>query len=301
MANQPVDREPRAPGSRNDLVVALGGVEYEVDRPWGDLRDWRSGITDVTVSADGHIFALARHDRHAAETSDPVIELSSEGTVAAAWGRGLTADPHKLAFGPSGNLYIVDRDAHQILICDRNGTLVGAIGERHRPGRPFNHPTDIAFGAAGESYVADGYGNFVVHKFDAGGVLVRSWGTRGIDGGEFISPHGIWITSRGHVLVADRDNNRVQTFDADGNLLWISTGFYRPMSIWGNAAGGLFVTDQVPSLTVLDESGNFLGRCKPVRDGAHGVSGDPATGRIYLAELASSELTRLTPRSLPKT
>ena len=37
--------------------------------------------------------------------------------------------------------------------------------------------------------------------------------------GEFDTPHGIDLDAHGHVYVADRENNRIQKFDADGKFV----------------------------------------------------------------------------------
>ena len=99
------------------------------------------------------------------------------------------------------------------------------------------------------------------------------------------------------VLVADRENHRLQLFDLDGKLLAVWTGFFRPQAIWGDGAGLLYVTDSVPSLTALTEMGERVGRCRPVLNGAHGLSGNAQSGILYLAEGNPSRVTRLVPLS----
>ena len=44
----------------------------------------------------------------------------------------------------------------------------------------FQRPTDVAWDAAGNIYVADGYGNARVAKFDKNGKFIKSWGSRGV-------------------------------------------------------------------------------------------------------------------------
>jgi DNA-binding beta-propeller fold protein YncE len=80
----------------------------------------------------------------------------------------------------------------------------------------FQRPTDVAWDAAGNIYVADGYGNARVAKFDKNGKFIRSWGSRGVAPGEFNTPHGIAIDAQGSVYVADSGNRRIQVFDGDG-------------------------------------------------------------------------------------
>ena len=53
------------------------------------------------------------------------------------------------------------------------------------PGDNFNRPTDVAWDAAGNIFVADGYGNARIAKFDKNGTFLKSWGSRGTGQGQF--------------------------------------------------------------------------------------------------------------------
>jgi sugar lactone lactonase YvrE len=86
---------------------------------------------------------------------------------------------------------------------------------------PSTLPTDIAVAPSGEIFTSDGYGNSRIHKFSAAGEHLFSWGEPGTGPGEFNPPHGVWIDRRGRLLVADRQNDRVQVFDQQGIFLEI--------------------------------------------------------------------------------
>lgn len=94
------------------------------------------------------------------------------------------------------------------------GPLPGAGAE----GEAFQRPTDVAWDAAGNVYVADGYGNARIAKYEPGGKYIKSWGSRGTAPGQFNIVHGIAIDAQGNVYVADEGNRRVQVFDGNGTF-----------------------------------------------------------------------------------
>ena len=55
----------------------------------------------------------------------------------------------------------------------------------------------------------------------------------------------------------------------------------------------IYVTDQIPRISMLNLDGKLVGRCRGTLNGAHGMSGD-AAGNLYLSELPPEKVTRLT-------
>lgn len=280
---------------RTPLVVALGDDLFAVERPWGDLpaglqlRD----VSDVAVDSRDRVYAFQRSD-------PPVVIFEASGAYAGSWGAGIVSDAHGIFITPEDKVLLADRDAHQVLQFDAAGHLELALGERHRPRlqAPFNHPADVATTREGDILVADGYGNSVIHRFSATGGLRQTWGGPGTQPGRFSTPHAVRAHPDGRILVADRENNRVQIFSADGQYLTEWGDFFHPMDIFIDARGRTYVTDQIPRLSMLDADGALVGRCRPVLRQPHGIWGD-SRGDLYLAEPPPmdrlTKLVRLTP------
>jgi peptidylglycine monooxygenase len=276
----------------SDLRVALADRTYAVERPWGRLpEDLQLGyVSAVAVDASGHVHLLQR-------SGPPVVVFDPAGEFVRTWGEGVLSDPHGIFISSDDLVLITDRDAHEVIGFDLTGRVELRIGSRHRPrwGDPFNHPTAAAVSATGEVFVADGYANARVHRFSADGALLDSWGTPGRGEGEFLTPHAIWIDRAGRVLVADRDNHRIQIFDQSGAYVDQWSDLFRPMDVWEDPEGVVFVSDLVPRLSGFRRDGRLVARCRPVMFGAHGVWGG-ADGSFFLAELSPmNRLTRLVP------
>ena len=276
------------------LVVALGDRRWFVERPWGALPAAAGKVTDVATARDGRVFVLTRRDHYVEKSRDCVQVLSADGALVASWGGDRIADAHKIAVDAEDRVWIVDRDCHEVVCFDMEGRELTALGGRHRPLEPFNHPSDVAFGPDGRIWIADGYAAGRIHAFTPDGRLVGSFGEVGVEPGCFMTPHGLWITRDGRIAVADRENHRVQIFDEAGNLLALWSGFHRPSDIWGDADDNLYIVDGVPTLTLMDSSGIRRGRCRPVLNGAHGLTSD-GRGHVFLAEGTPSRVTRLAP------
>jgi hypothetical protein len=88
------------------------------------------------------------------------------------------------------------------------------------PGSTFFRPSDVAWDAAGNIYIADGMGaNNRIAKFDKEGRFIKQWGATGSQPGEFRGVKALAIDAKGNVYAADYGNRRIQVFDADGKVL----------------------------------------------------------------------------------
>ena len=139
------------------------------------------------------------------------------------------ANEHGLRIDRYDNVWVTDNGNHRVMKFTNDGELLMTLGIKGYTGvtdETFSRPADIAFGQNDELYVADGYGNSRVVKYDSQGNFVKTWGTPGSALGEFDLVHSIAVDSEGRIYASDRENNRIQIFDADGNLLkmWTHLG-----------------------------------------------------------------------------
>jgi DNA-binding beta-propeller fold protein YncE len=98
-----------------------------------------------------------------------------------------------------------------------NAALAPPVGTG-APTDVFNRPTDVAWDAAGNIFIADGYGNSRVAKFDKEGRFIKSWGSKGNAPSQFSTLHSIATDAEGNVYVGDRGNRRIQVFNNDGEF-----------------------------------------------------------------------------------
>jgi catechol 2,3-dioxygenase-like lactoylglutathione lyase family enzyme len=196
----------------------------------------------VAVNSKGHIFLFQR-------AKPMLVEFGRGGKFVRSLGDGLFDHPHGLRIDRDDNIWTVDDGNHLVLKLNPDGRVLLVLGRRNMAGEAdwlFSSPADVAFGKSGEVYVADGYGNSRVMKFDRTGSFLKSWGTYGSGPGEFRLPHSIVTDEEGRVYVADRENMRVQIFDSDGKFLTQWKGIGYPY--------GLFIT---PDQRILMADGGY--------------------------------------------
>ena len=117
-------------------------------------------------------------------------------------------------------------------------------------------------GGNGDIWVADGYGESYVHRYDRHGTYLRSLsGEEG--GGRFNTPHAVFIDRRGwepELYIADRAKARIQVYGLDGEFHRLIDGFLsRPT--WLAADGEFLVVVEFtpPRLTILDGKDRLAG------------------------------------------
>ena len=290
------------------VTVGSGKYTYEQVENWEKLPEgWELGQTAIVTDAEDRVYLFNRGEH-------PLIVLDRDGNYLASWGEGVLTDAHGMFIDDDENLYLPVKNSHVVLKYDPSGNLLMTMGEWNQPSDtgwsgnysdpvvraagPFNSPSDIAISPDGLLYISDGYGNARVHRFTPDGELVDSWGAPGKTApGEFHVPHGVWVHTDGRVFVADRENNRMQIFDAEGNFLEQWTDLARPCDIYIDDDLAVYVPELDGFMSILDIEGNVLARWGSPSDagwgnGAHAVWVD-SHGDIYVNQnLAGQRLIK---------
>jgi DNA-binding beta-propeller fold protein YncE len=276
---------------RLDYQVVPGWPEWPADMQFGH-------VTGVAADRNDHIYVFFN------ELLPPGREEPNFGQVAVfdrhgkflrTFGKQQVKSAHGLRLDGDQNVWVTDIGHHLVMKFSPEGQFLLQLGKADQPGDgpdQFNKPTDIAFAPSGEFYVSDGYGNSRVVKFSKEGKYLKEWGKRGegpqAGPGEFHVPHSICFDS-GRVYVADRQNYRIQIFDAEGQYLtqWRDGGMPFGLTFIGER---LFVADGAQNwITVFDKGGKALGRFGSDGTGpgqfrmAHAVCAD-SQGAIYVAD-----------------
>ena len=243
----------------------LKSDSYELVKDWPNLpEDFLLGMpTGLGKDSDNNIVVFHRAGRpwqfpppENKIEKNTILTLDNDtGEILKSWGSDLFLMPHGLEVDQENNIWVTDVGLQQILKFNSDGELLMTLGEANVLGNDSSHfalPTDVAVAPDGSFYVSDGYGNSRVVKFSKDGSFLFEWSKNGPDyklnignkQGEFDIPHGIDLDKNGNVYVADRENNRIQKFDSEGNFI----------SVWQNK-----LTDQLFSLAIDPKNEHLFG------------------------------------------
>ncbi|RKN10464.1 peptidyl-alpha-hydroxyglycine alpha-amidating lyase family protein [Streptomyces radicis] len=312
---------------------ATAETRYEPVPYWAKIPHgiWLKEATSVAVDSQDRVYVFNRGNM-------PVLVFDRDGNVVDMWGNEtpfagteLFEDPygnlmprwkgcrfaraHAITVDHEDRLWLVDDLGNRITKTDRHGTALLTLGSGEpsgfQSGEPFNRPTDVAISpVTGDVFVTDGYRNSRVHRFDAEGRHVASWGEPGTDPGQFSLPHNVAMFGDDAVIVCDRENHRVQVFSLDGEFVaaWhahkavaVCAGRGEDTNVYVAEQGPPPVQHGVPNLghriRVMDREGRrvaSLGADLPGEEPdrfnwPHSVAVD-SEGSVYAAEVSYVEV-----------
>jgi sugar lactone lactonase YvrE len=251
----------------------------------------------------------------------PILKFDASGKLVKSFGEGLFLFPHGIHVDPEGNVWVTDglgKDGkgQQVFKFSAEGKVLMTLGKAGVAGNgpdEFNAPSAVLVAPNGDIFVADGHGretNARIVKFSRDGKFIKTWGKKGSAPGELDIPHALAMESQGRLFVADRQNNRIQIFDQDGNFQDQWKQFSRPSGLYIDKHDVIYVADSESESVSKNHDGWKRGiRVGSAKDGkvtafipdpvehatgtsaAEGVAAD-AAGNIYGAEVGPKRLMK---------
>jgi DNA-binding beta-propeller fold protein YncE len=328
-----------------DLSFAQSGAaKNSAPNPYRSIDDWAKmpegrtwgSTSGVDIDPDGtSVWVAERCGAFAPPTQykpgepfacdesnlDPILKFDASGRLVKSFGAGMFILPHGLHVDRAGNIWVTDNlgrsgKGQQVIKFSPDGKVLMTLGKAGVAGSgpdEFNAPSAVYVAPNGDIFVADGHGgntNARIVKFSPDGKFIKAWGTKGSAPGEFDVPHTLAMDSRGRLFVGDRQNNRIQIFDQDGNFLDQWFQFSRPSGIYIDKHDVIYVADSESESAAKNHDGWKRGiRIGNVSDGAvvafipdpvekttgtsaaEGVAADGAAN-IYGAEVGPKRLMR---------
>lgn len=199
-------------------------------------------VAGVAVNTKGHIFVFSRGNTTGpayGASAAQLLEFGADGKFVREIGHNLYAwsYAHTVKVDAEDNIWVTDKGSDMVIKFNPEGRVAMVFGRKQeasdegtgplkdpQPPLPpqdgmFRQVTDVAWDAAGNAYISDGYINSRIAKVDKNGNWLNSWGEHGDKPGQFDTPHSIAVDAQGSIYVADRGNHRIQVFDGNAKFL----------------------------------------------------------------------------------
>jgi len=172
-------------------------------------------VTDIAV-ADGMVYALDTYQ---------VVVFTDEGDFVRQFGMPGTGPagldhPNGIDVSPAGAVIVSDSNHNRVTAFTREGRVLWNLGE---PVTAIDRKVDYTFGLPRGLSLLDEESVLVVDAFEhalvrvsTDGELVRRYGERGTEPAQLNFPNGV-DARRGRIVVADKENNRVQLLEIVGD------------------------------------------------------------------------------------
>ena len=198
------------------------------------------------------------------------MEFDADGHFIRGFGDGLFDRPHGLRIDQYDNIWATDVAMNLVYKFNPSGRIEMVLGVKGRTGewhpgghlRLFHEPNEAVIGPTGDLYVLEGHGKAEsrVVKFDCDGNFIKSWGGKGKGPGQFDLPHSLVFDQQGLLYIADRNNARIQVFDADGTYIRESSHPGTPCGLFMGADHIWLAHGHTGQIMKLDLAGQVVGK-----------------------------------------
>ena len=162
-------------------------------------------------------------------------------------------------------IYAARASDHEVVKLKLDGTQEWAISFPPEAGiykdaKGFN-PCAVTVGPDDSIFIADGYGANYVLKFDKNRKFVKAFGGPGKEEGKFNTCHGIAFDGRQVkplLFVCNRNNNRVEHWDLDGNFVRVIQKDLRMPAAVHIRGDYALVPELQGRVTVLNKDGSIV-------------------------------------------
>ena len=158
--------------------------------------------------------------------------------------------PSDLAFGPMGNIYLVDGVNNRIVVANGDGTPQFTFGKfGSKPGE-FRYPMGIDISKGGRVFIAD-TGNHRIQVFDTKGTFLYMFPVKMSSGEKPADPVDVlYLDRKSYLYISDNDNHNIKVHKQDGTFVFEWGGF-------GQVRGrfrypGILATDEFNQIFVVD-------------------------------------------------
>ena len=255
----------------------------------------------VAFDSKGHLFVLTRGQ-------PSLFEFDESGKFIRSFGEGLFTRSHGLRIEKDGSIWATDVGAHTVMKLSPQGQVLMTLGTKGQRGEwndsthLLNEPNDVVIGRNGDIFVAQGHtpgamGDPRVLKFDKTGKFIKSWGGKGKEPGKFDVAHGLALDAKGQLWVTDRENQRIQIFDANGTFIKELKYAGLPCSLDIGSKNIYMVNGFAGQVLKLDLDGKVLAAVGKPGKGvgefgeAHVIAVSPK-GEIYVADSVNAAVQK---------
>lgn len=291
-------------------IIKCGEFAYRVNYNWFQMPKGleKQGFSGIACDKDDYVYCAVRHPKYS------ILVFAPDGKFVHFLAEGMEVEiAHGISVNSEGNIWLADDSLNVIRLIDKNtGEVLMTLGEKgkgsdtgidpswkgdsnahlsiKRIAESFNRPTRLIEGQDGKLYVSDGYWNCAVHRFSHEGIYEKSWGGHGKEFGHFGILHSVWQDKRGRIWIADRNQDRIQAFDIEGNFLTCIDKLMMPGDVWSDD-NYLYVPELDRRLSIFDMDCNMVAQIGYIGSlfNGHHIGGD-SKGNLYLGYKGSGSV-----------